>query len=176
MSRSNLPIIKRLSAGIRSTSASFRATSEVLPDGSPAVAFLRLDRGDAPTDHHTLAFAINFQAGDQSRARSNSSTPTPSGWATVAGQTGWKPAWGIGRHIFGSQIFDYWNDPWGDRHEHYCDGDLFTGKQPTGVYRGEPDAMAQWGPVDAEKLHQPKFGMKSLAALAQSRALTTTCP
>ena len=47
---------------------------------------------------------------------------------------GWKHAWGIGRHILGSQIFDYWQDPWGDKHEHYCDGDLFTADQPTGVH------------------------------------------
>jgi hypothetical protein len=26
----------------------------------------------------------------------------------------------LGRHIPGSQIFDYWKDPWGDKPEHYC--------------------------------------------------------
>jgi len=30
---------------------------QVLPDGSPALAFMRLDLGDTPTDHHTLALA-----------------------------------------------------------------------------------------------------------------------
>jgi catechol 2,3-dioxygenase-like lactoylglutathione lyase family enzyme len=30
---------------------------QVLPDGSPAVTFMRLDLGDTPADHHTLALA-----------------------------------------------------------------------------------------------------------------------
>ena len=33
---------------------------QVLPDGSPAVAFMRLDLGDTPADHHTLALAQGF--------------------------------------------------------------------------------------------------------------------
>ena len=36
------------------------------------------------------------------------------------------PAWGVGRHILGSQIFDYWRDPWGNELEHWTDGDLFA--------------------------------------------------
>ena len=58
---------------------------------------------------------------------------------------GWKHAWGMGRHLLGSQIFDYWEDPWGDKHEHYCDGDLFTADQPTGVHPASKAGMAQWG-------------------------------
>ena len=34
--------------------------------------------------------------------------------------------WGVGRHILGSQVFDYWQDPWGHELEHWTDGDLFT--------------------------------------------------
>ena len=37
-----------------------------------------------------------------------------------------QPAWGVGRHIMGSQIFDYWYDPDGFQFEHYADGDVFT--------------------------------------------------
>jgi len=36
---------------------------------------------------------------------------------------GYKHAWGIGRHIQGSQIFDYWRDPDGFLVEHYADGE-----------------------------------------------------
>src|SRR5690606_33665432 len=35
---------------------------QVLPDGSPAVVFMRLDLGDTPADHHTLALAQGFAA------------------------------------------------------------------------------------------------------------------
>ncbi|KAH7124320.1 Glyoxalase/Bleomycin resistance protein/Dihydroxybiphenyl dioxygenase [Dactylonectria macrodidyma] len=32
--------------------------------------------------------------------------------------------WGLGRHLLGSQIFDYWYDPHGFTIEHYSDGDV----------------------------------------------------
>ena len=56
----------------------------------------------------------------------------------VLRESGWTHAWGIGRHILGSQIFDYWQDPWGDKHEHYCDGDLFTADAADGRAPGQP--------------------------------------
>jgi len=31
--------------------------------------------------------------------------------------------WGIGRHVLGSQVYDYWADPWGHVHEHWADSD-----------------------------------------------------
>ena len=38
---------------------------------------------------------------------------------------GYRHSWGIGRHIQGSQIFDYWRDPDKMMFEHYADGDVF---------------------------------------------------
>lgn len=60
-------------------------------------------------------------------------------------ERGWTHAWGVGRHILGSQIFDYWQDAWGDKHEHYCDGDLYTADRPTGFHPATREAMSQWG-------------------------------
>ena len=34
--------------------------------------------------------------------------------------------WGIGRHLLGGQIFDYWKSPFGLIHEHWTDTDLFN--------------------------------------------------
>ena len=31
--------------------------------------------------------------------------------------------WGLGRHVLGSQVYDYWSDPWGRVHEHWADSD-----------------------------------------------------
>ena len=74
---------------------------------------------------------------------------------------------GIGRHILGSQIFDYWQDPWGDKHEHYCDGDLFTADEPTGVHAVSREAMAQW-PDDAAQLHEtPVHAVEPRGAVSQ---------
>jgi len=54
-------------------------------------------------------------------------------------------AWGIGRHILGSQIFDYWRDPWGRTHEHWIDGDLFTSEKETVKHPAESALNCQWG-------------------------------
>ena len=34
--------------------------------------------------------------------------------------------WGIGRHVLGGQVFDYWKDPLGFTVEHWTDSDLLT--------------------------------------------------
>ncbi|SAK57985.1 VOC family protein [Caballeronia ptereochthonis] len=141
---------------------------QVLPDGSPAVAFMRLDLGDQPADHHTLALAQGFDA-----AYSHSAYELVDADAVGMGQRvlrdrGWTHAWGIGRHILGSQIFDYWQDSWGDKHEHYCDGDLFTSVLPTGIHAVSREAMAQWGPAMPRSFTKPKMTLASIAALVRN--------
>ncbi|MHB9841765.1 VOC family protein [Paraburkholderia terrae] len=141
---------------------------QVLPDGSPAVAFMRLDLGDNPSDHHTLALAQGFAA-----AYSHSAYEVVDADAVGMGQRilrdkGWTHAWGIGRHILGSQIFDYWQDPWGDKHEHYCDGDLFTAGVPAGVHTVSREAMAQWGPTMPRSFTKPRFTLASIVALLRN--------
>ena len=52
---------------------------------------------------------------------------------------------GVGRHVLGSQIFDYWRDPWGHVVEHFTDGDLLNASHP--AERHDPAAAlgTQWG-------------------------------
>ncbi len=54
--------------------------------------------------------------------------------------------WGVGRHILGSQSYDYWRDPYGNVLEHWTDGDLFDAKSPTGAVPLAPGAESHWGP------------------------------
>jgi hypothetical protein len=61
-------------------------------------------------------------------------------------QRGHRHAWGIGRHVQGSQIFDYWRDPFGNKIEHWTDGDVVNESTPTGHAPLTPDAFAQWAP------------------------------
>ena len=61
-------------------------------------------------------------------------------------RSGYTPAWGIGRHILGSQIFDYWKDPWGHEMEHWTDGDLFTAADGSNKATLQDLLSAQWGP------------------------------
>ncbi|MFI5297621.1 MAG: VOC family protein [Polyangiales bacterium] len=143
---------------------------QVLPDGSPAVSFLRMDLGDTPADHHTLAIAQVFQPSFNHAAFELVDADAVGMGQRVLREKGWKPAWGLGRHILGSQIFDYWSDPWGDKHEHYCDGDVFTADQAMGVHAVSREAMSQWGQPMPRSFTQPRFTPAAmLAALRNVR-------
>jgi len=130
---------------------------QVLPDGSPAVVFMRLDRGDTPTDHHTMALAQGFMPKFSHAAFELVDADAVGMGQRFMREQGWTHAWGIGRHVLGSQIFDYWEDPWGDKHEHYCDGDLFTADQPMGVHAVSREAMSQWGQPMPRSFTKPRL-------------------
>lgn len=89
-------------------------------------AFLRCDRGDLPADHHTLFMVgtgeprfnhMAFEVVDYDDLMSGHHFLKTKNYAHE---------WGVGRHVLGSQIFDYWRDPWGHAIEHWTDGDLLT--------------------------------------------------
>ena len=52
---------------------------------------------------------------------------------------------GVGRHLIGSQIFDYWRDPLGFRVEHYTDGDVGNTDYETVRYAVSIEDTTQWG-------------------------------
>jgi len=56
----------------------------------------------------------------------------------------WTSVWGVGRHILGSQIFDYWKDSSGFKIEHYADGDIVN--EDTPMRRDVAGAISVWGP------------------------------
>ena len=66
--------------------------------------------------------------------------------ANTAAEHGGTPQWGIGRHIQGSQIFDYWRDPDGFLVEHFSDGDMFDASLEPGWAPMTASGLAQWGP------------------------------
>lgn len=138
---------------------------QVLPDGSPAVVFLRLDLGDTPADHHTLALAQGFAPQFSHCAFELLDEDAVGMGQRVLRQQHYRHAWGMGRHILGSQVFDYWEDPWGCRHEHYCDGDVFTADLPMGVHEVHSEAMAQWGAPMPASFTRPKLNLSNLIAL-----------
>lgn len=142
--------------------------TQVLPSGDPIVTFFRMDLADTPTDHHTIAIAHTFQA-----AFSHAAFETLDIDAIGAGQQwlrdrGWRHAWGIGRHVLGSQVFDYWSDPWGAHHEHYADGDVFTADHAMGVSAASAQAMSQWGQVMPAEFIKPKLTLKTLITLVKN--------
>jgi catechol 2,3-dioxygenase-like lactoylglutathione lyase family enzyme len=115
--------------------------------GKPFGAFLRCDRGDTPTDHHTL-FLLQAPTGPgfNHAAFEVCGLDDLMKGHTFLKSRNRRHAWGVGRHVLGSQIFDYWKDPWGHELEHWTDGDLFTAADPTGVAGVAELLGAQWGP------------------------------
>lgn len=141
---------------------------QVLPDGEPIVTFMRLDLGDTPADHHTLAIGQGLMPSYSHSAYEMVDTDAIGVGQKLLRDKGWKHAWGIGRHILGSQIFDYWSDPWGDKHEHYCDGDLFTADRPMEVHEVSPQAMSQWGQRMPKSFTKPKLSFRLIKGLIHS--------
>ena len=117
------------------------------PDISIA-AFMRCDRADQPTDHHTL-FLIqlpNGKAGFNHAAFEVRDMDDLMRGHRHLKTVGAEPEWGVGRHFLGSQVFDYWRDPWGFTLEHWTDGDLFTAADGSRTATVEELMGVQWGP------------------------------
>ena len=130
---------------------------QTIGDNEPALVFMRCDRGDQPSDHHTVVVAQNVV-----NAISHCAFEVIDLDDVAMGQEfllsrGWKHAWGMGRHVLGSQIFDYWRDPWGDKVEHFCDSDLFTAEHPTTVSPLTTGSLYQWGPPTPKDFEAPKI-------------------
>jgi hypothetical protein len=117
-------------------------------DGALAAVFVRFDRGSLLADHHSLNFAsvpgkpaqfhhAAFEVADFDDLMIGHEHLSKCGYSHL---------WGVGRHILGSQVFDYWFDPWGNRVEHYTDGDLLSGSDPEKVADLGTMLGSQWGP------------------------------
>ena len=117
-----------------------------LPDGTPVGSFMRLDRGAEPSDHHTLFVATSIESGVDHVAFEVIDLDAVEMGQQVMMANRYRHAWGVGRHLLGSQIFDYWRDPWGQKHEHYADGDLFDSEVPAGYHLMDRGGLYQWGP------------------------------
>jgi catechol 2,3-dioxygenase-like lactoylglutathione lyase family enzyme len=110
-------------------------------------AFLRCDRGDAPTDHPTLFLMQSPRGPGFNHAAYEVCDLDDLMRGHQRLQAAGRDAeWGVGRHILGSQVFDYWRDPWGHTLEHWTDGDLFTAADGSNVSNLQELLGVQWGP------------------------------
>ncbi len=110
-------------------------------------AFLRCDRGDLPTDHHTL-FLVQSPKGpgfNHAAFEVSDLDDLMRGHQRLK-DAGRHAEWGVGRHILGSQVFDYWRDPWGHTLEHWTDGDVFTAADGSNTVSLQDLLGVQWGP------------------------------
>jgi catechol 2,3-dioxygenase-like lactoylglutathione lyase family enzyme len=109
-------------------------------------AFLRCDRGSIPSDHHTL-----FLLGTGMPSFNHAAYEVVDFDDLMCGHDWLKEhrrrhEWGVGRHVLGSQIFDYWRDPWGHTLEHWTDGDLLDAAWGSRSSTIQEALRSQWGP------------------------------
>ncbi|MFF4948850.1 VOC family protein [Streptomyces chattanoogensis] len=115
-------------------------------DRGPTMAFIRCDQGSTPVDHHTLAMHLGPRTGYVHSAYQVTDLDAIAAGGQYLAERGYQRSWGIGRHIQGSQLFDYWRDPDKLMVEHFADGDLFDCDLEPGWAPMSASGLAQWGP------------------------------
>jgi catechol 2,3-dioxygenase-like lactoylglutathione lyase family enzyme len=116
--------------------------------GNTIAVFLNCGLGEEWTDHHTVALiaaADNKTRFDHSAFEVIDIDDLMQGGAYLS-QKGRQHSWGVGRHIQGSQIFDYWRDPFGNKIEHWTDGDMVNDSTKPSHAELQPGELSQWGP------------------------------
>jgi len=125
-------------------------TSDILYEGDEknpltVAQFLRCDRGQEYTEHHTLFLSkwdstffhhVGYEVEDYN--------------AIILGhehlkEKNYEAYWGIARHVQGAQIFDSWRNEWGHAHEHWTDSDLLNADSPSGREHVSKATHIQWG-------------------------------
>src|SRR5690349_19006673 len=115
-------------------------------DRGPVMSFIRCDRGTTPADHHTVALALGPANRYAHSAYQVSDLDALAAGGEYLGERGYLRSWDIGRHIQGSQLFNYWRDPDGFLVEHFADGDMFDSTLEPGWAPFTASGLAQWGP------------------------------
>ncbi len=108
--------------------------------------FVHADRGSEYVDHHIMMFGRNEKTGlNHVSFEIQDLDDLWAGHEHLASR-GHTHCWGVGRHYLGSQIFDYWFDPWGRMHEHWTDSDLLNDQHEYRLLPRSQGLRSQWGP------------------------------
>ncbi|KAL5120425.1 hypothetical protein ACEQ8H_001715 [Pleosporales sp. CAS-2024a] len=108
--------------------------------------FAHIDLGQDYGDHHTFFMSSNPTSHVHHCSFEVHDMDTQALGHEWLAKKGYKSVWGVGRHILGSQIFDYWWDPTGNMIEHYADGDQVNEDTPIGWGDAGDESLAVWGP------------------------------
>jgi hypothetical protein len=147
---------------------------QYLADGSPNLAFCRFDLGRQPADHHSVVFVGAIEEKYEHSAYEVLDLDALGQGQQVLRAQGHRHLWGIGRHVLGSQLFDYWFDPDGFEYEHYTDGDVFTADFETCYSPLEFGSIWAWGD-DAPASMKPKKNLRTVLqvlGLLRRKAIT----
>jgi catechol 2,3-dioxygenase-like lactoylglutathione lyase family enzyme len=115
-------------------------------------SFNRFDCEDEYVDHHSLFCVNNERAG-----LNHMSFEVPDvdavfmdhEYLTRLGK--YEHMWGVGRHLLGSQVYDYWADPWGRVHEQWADTDRLNAKSGSNLLPAHEALVSQWGEDPPER-------------------------
>ena len=123
--------------------------SDEIYAGDPANiigSFNRCDRGTEYVDHHALFCLEHDTAGFNHFAFEVQDVDDVfMGGEYLTQLNKFRRLWGVGRHLLGSQVFDYWADPWSRGHEHWSDSDRLNALAAPGLYPVHEGLSSQWG-------------------------------
>jgi catechol 2,3-dioxygenase-like lactoylglutathione lyase family enzyme len=115
-------------------------------------SFNRCDRGDTFVDHHVFFCLRHEKTGLNHLSFEVPDIDDVAMGHDYLAQTGkYEHMWGIGRHVLGSQVYDYWADPWGRVHEHWADSDRLNLANGSNLVPAEEALTSQWGEAPPEK-------------------------
>jgi glyoxalase/bleomycin resistance protein/dioxygenase superfamily protein len=115
-------------------------------------SFNRCDRGEEYVDHHAFFCLQHEKAGLNHLSYEVLDVDDVFLGHEHLRQKGYEHMWGMGRHLLGSQIYDYWADPWGRTHEHWTDTDRVNIKNGSNLISAEDGFVSQWGERPPEKM------------------------
>lgn len=115
-------------------------------------SFMRVDCGDDYVDHHTVAVVAGPRAGLQHLSfESQDVDAVLSDHHYLRSLGRYDQLWGVGRHLLGSQVFDYWMDPFGIPHEHWADSDRLNADASANEWDIHEGLVNQWGDPPPER-------------------------
>ena len=113
-------------------------------DDSPGIVFLHTPHGG---DHHLVAFARSTSSGLHHVSWSVPSFDDVGLGAMQMSEKGYVRGWGVGRHVLGSNYFQYVRDPWGSYSEYSFDIDHIPSDLDWPASSQSPeDGFYLWGP------------------------------
>jgi catechol 2,3-dioxygenase-like lactoylglutathione lyase family enzyme len=116
------------------------------PKDNIIASFNRCDRGETYVDHHTFLCFEGPKTGlNHVSFEVHNFDDLMLGHEHLKRAGKYEHVWGIGRHLLGSQIYDYWKDPWGRVHEHWTDTDVLNINAPPNLLSAEEGLSSQWG-------------------------------
>lgn len=115
-------------------------------------SFNRCDQGDEYVDHHVFFCIQSDKSGLNHFSFEVADVDDVfTGHEYLQKLDKYEHMWGLGRHLLGSQIYDYWGDPWGRVHEHWSDSDRLNLANGSNLISAEEGLTSQWGEPPPQK-------------------------